>query len=216
MLEKMNNSEENPVQEREVKRNKFYNSRLFIMVFGFFLTGIVGGTLTHYWHKKEFEYKTRLEQEYSKIRAHSESWENLYNKIFNQTSEYVVAVNRIISMYKYTIVNPEHQREIIANFNSVSNKWERESVIIRSQLRLLFFQKESQQIIISFENEWNELMSESELLNKQIADLVTKYNVTDKSPRLTQLYNECQKLSINFVEKVYNFGNHLIFVIFPK
>jgi len=212
----MKNSEENLVLKNEDKNSKFYNSRLVVTVVGFILTVIVGGALTHYWHRKEDVYKTKLEQEFSRIKARSEAWENLYNKIFDQTSEYIVAVNRITSMYKYTIVNPEQQREIIKNFNSASNKWQKESVVIRSQLRLLFFKKESPQVITEFENEWTELINKSKSLNRQIADLVTKYNVRDKSPKLTQEFNECQKLSMEFIEKVYNFGNNLTSAIFPE
>lgn len=202
--------------ENNATKDKFYNSRLFVLVIGFILTGILGGILTHNWQKKEFEFKTKLEQKYSEIRARSEAWENLYNKIFDQTSEYIVAVNRIVSMYVYSIINPDQQREIISNFSSVSNKWEKEAVIIRSQLRLLFFQDESQETITTFENEWTELISESETLNRQIADLVTQYRVRDKSPKLTQMYLECQNLSKDFMEKVYGFANHLILVIFPE
>ncbi len=210
----MRNNKEISISKSEARDRKFYNSPLVVTFVGFIFTVIVGGILTHYWHKKEFDYKTKLEQEYARIRARSEVWENLYNKIFNLTSEYTVAVSRIISMYEYTIVNPDQQREIIKNFNSVSNKFQKESVIIRGQLRLLFFREESQEIISKIENGWTELINESELLNRHIADLVTKYGVRDKSSELTQKFNECQKLSLEFAEKVYNFGNNLTSVIF--
>lgn len=142
----MRNNEEISISKPESKDRKFYNSPLVVTVVGFIFTVIVGGILTHSWQKKEYVYKTKLEQEFARIRARSEAWQNLYNKIFNQTSEYTVAVSRIISMYEYTIVNPEQQIEIIKNFSSVSNKFQKESVIIRSQLRLLFLEKNPQKL----------------------------------------------------------------------
>ena len=212
----MRNNKEISTSKSEAKDRKFYNSPLVVAFVGFIFTVIVGGILTHNWQKMEYDYKTKLEQESARIRARSEAWGNLYNKIFNQTSEYTVAVSRIISMYEYTIVNPEQQREIIKNFSLVSNKFQKESVIIRSQLRLLFFRKESQEIISKIENGWTELINESELLNRHIADLVTKYRVRDKSSELTQKFNECQKLSLEFTEKVYNFGKNLTSIIFSE
>jgi len=202
------------MSQSKQKTCRFLNSPFVITVVGFILTGIVGGSLTYYWHKKEYTYKSKLEQEYSRIRAHSEARERLYNKIFNQTSEFIVASRRVISMYEHTIINPEQQKDIIKNFNTVSNKWFKESVVIRSQLQLLFFEKESSEVVAKIENEWTNLTGESKVLYIHIADLVTQYNVQDKSSELSRKFKECQKSSQEFVETVYNFGNNLILTIF--
>ena len=199
------------------KTSEFINSRLGLTIVGFILTGIVGGFLTYFWHTKEYTYKAKLEQEYSRIKAHSEAWENLYNKIFDQTSEFIVAVGRVISMYEHTIVDPKHQREIIENFNSVSRQWQKESVVIKSQLGLLFFKKDTQEDIAEIENKWTELLNKSEGLHRHIANLVTKYpDVRKKSRELTQKKEECKKVSEEFTEEVHAFGKTLISSIFSQ
>lgn len=198
------------------KTSEFINSRLGVTIIAFILTAIVGGFLTYFWHTKEYVYKAKLEREYSKIKAHSEARKNLYNKIFDQTSKFIVAVDRVISIYEHSISNPEQQRQIIENFNSVSNEWQKESVIVRSQLRLLFFEKTSPEVIIELENEWTELLNESESLYGHVADLVTKYKIQHKSIELTKKYKECEKFSLQFIEKVYTFGNNLISTIFSE
>lgn len=184
------------------------------MVVGFVLTGVLGGFLTHSWHLKEYTYKAKLEQEYSRIKAHQQAWGNLYNKIFDQTSDFIVAVERVISIYEYSISSPGQRKEIRKNFNSVSNDWLKESVVIRGQLKLIYFKKEPQDAIDKIMEEWTSLITESKTLNRHVAELATRYRVEDKSSELTKKFNKCKELLQRFTERVHNFGDNLNSAIF--
>jgi hypothetical protein len=208
--------EESLMENSENKKNKFLNSPIAITVIGFLLTGLVGSILTHRWQMKEYTYKAKLEQEYSRIKAHHQSWENIYNKIFDQTSIFIIAIARVISIYEHSIRNPRQRNDIIKNFNCVSIKWFKESIVIRSQLRLLFFKRESPEIIAKIEKDWSALIDESKNLHRNVAKLITYYKVDDKSPKLTHIFNECHKLADKYTERVYSFGSNLISTIFHE
>jgi hypothetical protein len=198
------------------KTSRWYDSALMVTVIGFLLTGVIGTFLTYYWHKKEYIYKSRLEQEYARIQSHQKALESLYNKIFDQTSEYIVAVERMISIYEYSISNYQQQKLIIDDYNRVSNDWFKNAIVIRSQLRLLFLDKESSEALSRVEEEWCALMDESQALHQHIGNLATRYRVKDKSRALTQEFQTCQKHLEHFEQTVYTFGNNLIAVIFTE
>lgn len=194
-------------------KDDIYNSPLFVTIVGFILTGLIGGFLTSFWHRKEFVFKAKLEYEYSRIKAHSEAWTGLYNKIFDQTSNLIIAGNRVISMYEHTIRDYEQQKAIIGHFNSITNTWFKEAIVIRSQLPILFFKEEDPSIIKLLDEEWAGLVDDSKRLYENIGDLA-KYNVTDKSSLLTQKYTSCKEICREFEEKVLGFGNRLNSKIF--
>ena len=196
------------------KASRFLNSSLGLALVGFVFTGVLGSFLTFYWHKNEFIYKARLEYEYSLAKAHSEAWRSLYSKIFDQTSKYIVACQRVISIYEYSISNGEQIKEIFGNFSSVSNEWFRESAVVRSQLKLIFLKKVSAEIERDLANNWQKLVDASNVLYAHMAELVTQYDFRDKSPQITKQFSECQRKAREFEELVYYFGNHLISSIF--
>jgi hypothetical protein len=198
------------------KTSRWYDSTVMVTVIGFLLTGLIGGFLTYYWHKKEYTYKARLEQEYARIQAHQKAWESLYNRIFDQTSEYIVVVGGVISIYEYSISNVQQQKLIIEDYNRVSNDWFKNAIVIRSQLRLLFIDQESSAALASIEEEWCKLMDESQALHQHIGNLATRYRVKDKSSALTREFHTCQKHLEHFEDTVYTFGNNLIAAIFAE